>query len=45
MTFTDKLTTYHWGAPISTAGKYNGVDIRAEVLFLERNIKIVGDQV
>lgn len=43
MTFTDKLQTYHWGAPISTAGKYNGVDIRAEVVILERNIKIVGD--
>jgi len=44
MTFTDKLNTYHWGAPISTASKYNGVDIRGEVLILERNIKIVGDQ-
>jgi len=35
----------HWGAAESTADKYNGVDIRAEVVLLTRNIKIVGEDV
>ena len=30
----------HYGAPESTGDKYNGVDIRGEVLILTRNIKI-----
>jgi len=37
------LTTYHWGAPVSTGSKYNGVDIRGEVALLSRNIKVVGE--
>jgi hypothetical protein len=36
------LTTHHWGAPVSTDSLYNGVDVRAEVGILSRNIKIVG---
>ena len=30
----------HYGAPESTGDKYNGVDIRGEVIILTRNIKI-----
>ena len=29
---------------MSTASKYNGVDIRGEVLLLTRNIQIIGSQ-
>lgn len=36
------LSHYHWGANMSTASKYNGVDIRGEVVLLNRNIKIIG---
>ena len=32
------LMHYHWGANMSTASKYNGVDIRGEVVLLNRNI-------
>ena len=39
------LSTYHWGAPESTGSKYNGIDIRAEVAILSRNIKIVGQDI
>jgi len=39
------LNFYHWGAELSTAGAYNGVDMRGEVLLLSRNIKIVGEDV
>jgi hypothetical protein len=35
----------HWGAPESTSSKYNGVDIRGEVLILSRNIKIQGEDI
>jgi len=41
--FLKPLVTYHWGSPVSTAAKYNGVDIRGEVLILNRNIKVIGD--
>jgi len=34
------LKFYHYGSPVSTGAKYNGVDIRAEVVLLTRNIKI-----
>lgn len=36
------LHYYHWGAAESTALKYNGIDMRTEVLILSRNIKIRG---
>jgi hypothetical protein len=35
----------HWGALESTATKYNGIDIRGEVLILSRNIKIQGEDI
>jgi hypothetical protein len=37
------LNYSHFGAPISTGSKYNGVDIRGEVILLTRNVKIVGN--
>jgi hypothetical protein len=39
------LEWYHFGAAKSTAEKYNGVDMRGEVLSLSRNIKIIGTEV
>jgi hypothetical protein len=36
---------YHYGAEESTASTYNGVDIRAEVLILSRNVKIIGEDI
>jgi len=38
------LLDYHWGAPESTEGEF-GVDMRAEVVLLTRNIKIHGDDI
>lgn len=38
-----KLKFYHYGAPESTGEKYNGVDMRGEVLSLSRNLKVVGE--
>jgi len=40
VTLEKPLNYYHYGAKLSTAKKYNGVDIRGEVLLLSRNIKI-----
>lgn len=37
-----ELLFYHWGASDSTGDDYNGVDMRAEVILLSRNIVIVG---
>jgi hypothetical protein len=45
VTFLSSLNHYHWGAQTSTASKYNGVDIRGEVLLLTRNIKIIGEDI
>ena len=48
---TGKITLHgsvvynHYGTAESTADKYNGVDIRGEVLLLSRNIRIVGEDV
>jgi hypothetical protein len=36
------LKWYHFGAAKSTADKYEGIDMRGEVLSLSRNIKIIG---
>lgn len=41
--FTDEIYFYHWGKATSTAGDYNGVDMRGEVVLLTRNVKIVGE--
>ena len=37
------LNYYHYGANVSSASKYNGVDIRGEVVLLSRNVRIVGN--
>ena len=36
---------HHFGAAESTAEKYNGADLRTEVLLLTRSIRIVGEDV
>jgi hypothetical protein len=41
----EALEWYHFGAAKSTAEKYNGLDMRGEVLSLTRNIRIVGTEV
>jgi len=33
---------YHYGEYESTASRYDGIDIRAEVILLSRNVKVVG---
>jgi len=38
------LKYYHFGAAASTASKYQGLDMRGEVVLLTRNIVIKGDQ-
>ena len=40
VTLNSSLLHYHWGADQSTASRYNGVDIRGEVMILSRNIII-----
>lgn len=40
----DRVLSYqHFGAADSTGAKYSGVDLRAEVMLLSRNVRIVGD--
>lgn len=36
------LDHYHYGADVSTAADFNGVDMRGEVRLLTRNIRVVG---
>jgi len=43
ITLDSPLEHYHWGDAYSTAGDYNGVDMRGEVILLSRNIKIQGE--
>jgi hypothetical protein len=45
ITLEDRIKYNHFGAPESTEGKYNGVDIRGEVLILSRNVRIVGQDI
>jgi len=45
LTLETPLKNYHWGAAVSTAEKYNGVDMRGEVVSLSRNIKIIGERI
>jgi hypothetical protein len=40
LNFTSKLMYYHFGDSVSTAAKYNGVDMRGEVVLLSRSIVI-----
>jgi hypothetical protein len=42
LTITTGLLHYHWGAAVSTAANFNGVDMRGEVYLLTRNVKISG---
>jgi hypothetical protein len=42
---TSSLNYYHWGQAESTGPEYNGVDMRAEVLLLTRNIVIAGEDI
>ena len=44
ITLDNPLAYYHYGAAESTATKYNGVDIRNEVLLLSRNVKVKGEE-
>ena len=39
------LKYYHWGDGESTARDYNGVDMRGEVILLNRNIRVQGEDV
>ena len=43
VTLDEALDHYHWGAGLSTAADYNGVDMRGEVILLTRNVKVVGE--
>jgi hypothetical protein len=43
ITLQTPLNNYHWGAPVSTASQYSGIDMRGEVSLLTRNIKIKGN--
>lgn len=43
ITLFGPLDFYHWGAAVSTAADYSGIDMRAEVMLMTRNVKIVGD--
>jgi hypothetical protein len=45
VTLGGSLKYYHWGQDQSTGPEYNGVDMRAEVLLLTRNIVIAGEDV
>jgi hypothetical protein len=40
-----ELSYYHYGASESTELLYSGVDIRGEVLLLNRNVKITAEDV
>ena len=43
ITLVEPLAFYHWGAAVSTAAEYSGIDMRGEVMLMTRNVKIVGD--
>lgn len=43
LTLTKPLTFYHFGAAVTTAPNYQGIDMRGEVILLTRNIVIRGD--
>lgn len=45
VTLQGKVRFYHYGAPETTAEKYNGIDIRGEVLLLTRNVRVVGEDI
>jgi len=43
ITLVEPLDYYHWGQSYSTIEQYSGVDMRAEVVLLTRNVKIAGN--
>ena len=43
ITLSDPINFYHWGASTSTENEY-GLDLRAEVILLSRNVKISGTE-
>jgi len=43
ISFVNPLLYYHWGDRLSTASDYNGVDMRGEVVLLNRNVRIIGN--
>jgi hypothetical protein len=45
VTVNNTLGYYHFGRETSTADLYSGVDIRAEVVLLSRNVRIVGEDI
>lgn len=45
VTLLTPLKYHHWGKSTSTAGDYNGVDMRGEVILLSRSIVIAGEDV
>jgi hypothetical protein len=45
VTLNSSISHYHYGAAVSTAAKYNGVDTRGEVMILNRNIVIAGQDI
>jgi hypothetical protein len=40
ITLEEKIQFYQWGGDASIADNYNGADLRAEVILLNRNVKI-----
>jgi len=44
-TLDRELDYYHWGDAVSHKEKYNGADMRGEVLLLTRNILIKGEDI
>ena len=40
-----ELQYYHWGNQVSGSEKYNGADMRGEVLVLTRNVRIIGEDI
>jgi len=44
-TLDSELKYYHWGNPESLSEKYNGADMRGEVLVLTRNVRIIGEDI
>jgi len=44
-TIDRELDFYHWGDIVSHKEKYNGADMRGEVLVLTRNIVIKGEDI
>jgi len=43
LTLNTALDYYHYGAAVSTAADFNGIDMRTEVFLLTRNVKIQGE--